>query len=235
MESNDTESTRSNEHVSARPRWMDHVADTRDGLIEAARKLFTERGYADTSTDEIVRLARASKGALYHHFSGKEQLFSEVLERVESGFIERLAATPVPGDNVWEEIGYGCQAFLDVALDPEVQRIVLIDGPSVLGWEAWREIEERHGFGLLKHYLGLAIEAGFLPPQPVDPLVHLLSGALNEAAIYIAHSADRRRARSEMGAALAGVLTSVGRAGASNRESLVSLDLTAAETANVEG
>lgn len=167
-------------------------------------------GYEATSTEEILTAARLSRGALYYHFESKLGRFGAVLEAMESAFIERMAATPVPGDNVWEEIVNGCQAFLDVALDPEVQQIVLLDGPAVLGWEAWRGVEERYGFGLLRQFLTQAIDTGFLPRQPVEPLVHLLSGALNEAAMYIAHAPDRRRARAEMGAALGGVLWRLG-------------------------
>lgn len=191
-------------------RREEHIADTRNGLLEAARELFTVNGYSATSLEDIARLARVSRLGVYHHFGSKEALFRAVLEEVESGFIERLAATPIPGDDVWEEITNGCQAFLDVALEPEVQQIVLLDGPAVLGWEAWREIEERFGFGLLRQFLAQAIDDGFLPRQPVDPIVHLLSGALNEAASYIAHAPDRQRARTEMGAALTGVLGRLG-------------------------
>src|SRR6266567_3337439 len=180
-------------------RHEEHLEDTRRGIIEAARALFTEQGYAATSIEEIVARARVTKGAMYHHFGSKEEVFRLVLDTVESEFINRLAAAGMPGDDVWTEIQNGVQAFLDVALEPEIQQIVLIDGPAVLGWLEWRAVEERYGFGVLRKFLARAIDAGFLPPQPLEPLVHLLAGALNEGAMAIAHADDRPQARAEVG------------------------------------
>jgi len=191
-------------------RHAEHLADTKAGLITAARELFGTRGYADTSVVDIAARARLTPGALFHHFGSKPALFTVVLEQVEEEFITRLADAGAPGETLWEEIGNGCQSFLDVAMDPEIQRIMLHDGPIVLGWAAWREIEERYGFGLLRKFLGRAMDWGFLPVQPLDPLVYLLSGALNETAMYIAHAPDRDRARTEMGDALARVLGRLG-------------------------
>lgn len=192
-------------------RHEEHLEDTRQGIIDAARELFSERGYAATSIDEIVARARVTKGAMYHHFGSKEEVFRLVLETVESEFINRLAEAGMPGDDVWAEIQNGVQAFLDVALEPEIQQIVLMDGPAVLGWGEWRAVEARYGFGLLRKFLDRAMDAGFLPPQPVEPLVHLLAGALNEGAMAIAHADDRQKARAEVGDAVAWVLGSLGR------------------------
>ncbi len=192
-------------------RREEHLEDTRRGIIEAARELFTEQGYTATSIEEIVARARVTKGAMYHHFGSKEEVFRIVLDAVESGFINRLAEKGMPGDDVWIEIQNGVQAFLDVALEPEIQQIVLIDGPAVLGWPEWRAVEARYGFGLLRKFLARAMDAGFLPPQPLEPLVHLLAGALNEGAMAIAHADNRRAARAEVGEAVAWVLGSLGR------------------------
>ncbi len=192
-------------------RHEEHLEDTRRGIADAARELFTEQGYAATSIEEIVARARVTKGAMYHHFGSKEEVFRLVLDAVESEFINRLAAAGMPGDDVWTEIENGVQAFLDVALEPDVQQIVLIDGPAVLGWQEWRAVEARYGFGLLRKFLGRAMDAGFLPPQPLEPLVHLLAGALNEATIAIAHADDRPRARAEVGEAVAWVLGNLGK------------------------
>lgn len=188
-----------------------YAEETRTALIQAARELFTEKGYADTGTEEILRRAHTSRGAMYHHFASKEALFRAALEDVEQEFINRLAEMGAPGEDVWEEITNGCQLFLDVATEPSVQRMMLIDGPSVLGWLAWRSIEERYGFGLLRAFLGAAVKEGLIEEQPVGPLAHVLAGALNEAAILIANADDRKAARVEAGAAIARLLAGLRR------------------------
>jgi AcrR family transcriptional regulator len=170
--------------------------------VDAARVVFAEKGYGAAGTAEILDRARVARGGMYHHFPTKQALFREVLHLVEYEFIHRLGSEEVPGENVWEQIGYGCQRFLDLALDPEIQRIMLLDGPAVLGWRDWRAVEEKYGFGLLRAYLEQAMFEGLLQHQPVEPLVHLLAGALNEAAMTIANADDRALARNEVGAAL---------------------------------
>ena len=184
----------------------EHVADTRRALVAAARELFGAQGYESTGIPEILRRARVSRGALYFHFDAKIDLFRAVLEEVESDFIDRLVARGVPGTDIWEQVANGCQAFLDLALEPEIQRVVLLDGPVVLGWSEWKAVEERYGFGQLRRVVQAAIEEGALEPQPVGPLVYLLSGALNEAAMAIAHTDDRARMRAEVGTALSRLL-----------------------------
>lgn len=172
---------------------------TRRGLIDAARELFTKRGYAETSTEEIVRRSRVTRGALYHHFSGKQDLFRAVLEEVNGRVSEAIAGRALDQGDVWSGVVRGVEAFLDACLDPAYQRIVLLDGPAVLGWEEWREIDSQYGLGLVKASLENAMETGLIARQPVDPLAHLLVGALDEAAMYIARADDDRLARREMG------------------------------------
>ncbi len=186
----------------AATRRAEHTEDTRAALLEAARELFTERGYAGTGTEQIVQRARLTRGALYHHFSSKEDLFRTLLEEVESELIGRLVGEGAPGADVLEQFRNGCQKFLDASLEPTVNRIMLVDGPAVLGWETWRDLELAYGFGLLREYLELVIEAGLLEDQPVDPLAHLLVGAINEAAMLIAHADDPAVARKQAGRAL---------------------------------
>ena len=94
----------------------------------------------------------------------------------------------------------GCQAFLDACLEPAVQRIILLDAPSVLGWETWRRIEAEYGLGLIRQSLQAAMKAGYVDTQPVDPLAHILLGALNEAAMVIARAEDEQSTRAEVGA-----------------------------------
>jgi AcrR family transcriptional regulator len=181
---------------------------TRDALIEAARALFAERGYADVGTEEIVRAAGVTRGALYHHFEGKRELFEAVYERVEaelaqqiaSGALEAAAAVPL------EAMRAGAEMFLQACTEPEAQRIVLLDGPSVLGWDRWREIAAEHGLGLIEATLEAAIEAEAIVAQPVRPLAHVLMGALDEAAMLVARAEDPERMRGEVGRTLDALL-----------------------------
>lgn len=181
---------------------------TRDALIEAARALFAERGYAAVGTEEIVRAAGVTRGALYHHFGGKRDLFEAVYERIEVELAQRIAdgalgagaATPL------EAMRAGAEMFLRAATEPEAQRIVLLDGPSVLGWDRWREIAAEHGLGLIEVTISAAIEAGAIAEQPVRPLAHVLMGALDEAAMLVARAEDPELMRAEVGRTLDSLL-----------------------------
>jgi AcrR family transcriptional regulator len=179
---------------------------TRAALIGAARRLFAERGYADVGTEEIVREAGVTRGALYHHFDGKRELLRAVYEQIESEIARELAERAVPGASVLETLRLGAERFLDRCLEPEVQRIALLDAPAVLGWEQWREIGARYGLGLIAGLLTAGIEAGEIRRQPVDPLAHALLGALDEVAMLVARADDPAAARDEAGETLAGLV-----------------------------
>jgi len=181
---------------------------TRDALIEAARTLFARRGYAAVGTEEIVRAAGVTRGALYHHFDGKRDLFEAVYERIEVELAERIAggALDVGATEPLEAMRAGSEMFLLAATEPETQRIVLIDGPSVLGWDRWREIATEHGLGLIEATLQVAIEGGAIAEQPVRPLAHVLMGALDEAAMLVARAEDPERMRAEVGRTLDALL-----------------------------
>ena len=179
---------------------------TRTALMDVARRLFAERGYADVGTEEIVRAAGVTRGALYHHFDGKRDLLSAVYEQIEGEIAQDLAERAVPGASVLETLRLGADRFLDRCLEPEVQRIALLDAPAVLGWEQWREIGARYGLGLISALLTAGIEAGELRRQPVDPLAHALLGALDEIAMLVARADDPPRARAEAGETLAGLI-----------------------------
>lgn len=179
---------------------------TRTALTDAARRLFAERGYADVGTEEIVREAGVTRGALYHHFDGKRDLLRAVYEQIEGEIAQDLAERAVPGATVLETLRLGADRFLDRCLEPEVQRIALLDAPAVLGWEQWREIGARYGLGLISALLTAGIEAGELRRQPVDPLAHALLGALDEIAMLVARADDPPRARAEAGETLAGLI-----------------------------
>ena len=185
------------------------MEQVRQAIVDVARQIFSERGYDATPTEDIIRAARVSRGGMYHHFPTKKDLFRSVLENVEREFIGRLARAGAPGDDLWEQIANGCQAFLDVSLEAPVRRIVLIDGPAVLGWLEWKDIETRFGHGLLRELVAQAISEGLIPAQPVDALAELLSGALNQAAMSIAHASDPSTVRRELGQALRWVFDSL--------------------------
>jgi AcrR family transcriptional regulator len=185
-----------------RGRQAERSEATRSALVDVGRKLFARRGYADVGTEEIVRRAGVTRGALYHHFSGKEDLFRAVAEQVEGDITRRSAEAALAHQDPWEQQRAGWEAFLDACLDPAVQRIILLDAPSVLGPKVWREIASKYGLALVQFGMRSLMEAGLIEEQPVDPLAHLVIGALSEAAVVIAQAEDTEAARAEMGAAL---------------------------------
>ena len=179
-------------------------AATRAALMAAARPLFAARGYAAVGTEEIVQAAGVTRGALYHQFADKTELFAAVVEEVEREVTERIAQGAFAGGAATPSAALeaGAEQFLAVCSEPEVERILLIDAPSVLGWERWREIGMRYGLGLVEGTLQAAIDAGELEPQPARPLAHVLIGALDEAAMAVARADDPDRTREEMLAVL---------------------------------
>jgi AcrR family transcriptional regulator len=175
---------------------------TRAALVEAARALFAEKGYSGVATEEIVQKAGVTRGALYHHFDGKEDLLRAVLHDLARELAEASATAALRETDQWRQILAAVGAFLDACVDPAVQRIMMTDAPSVLGWDEWREIDSQYGLGLVKASLESAMETGLIARQPVDPLAHLLVGSLDEAAMYIARAPDSVAARREMGEAI---------------------------------
>jgi AcrR family transcriptional regulator len=182
----------------------DRSAATRDALVAAARRLFAGHGFSEVSTDAIAVEAGVTRGAMYHQFADKTALFDAVLEVAEADIARRLAdevaaagvTDPVAG------IRHAARVWLEICAEPEIHRVVLVDGPSVVGWTRWREICQLHVFGLTEALLAQGIEQGQIRPQPVRPLAHVVMGASDEAALYVAESADRPRARAEMIAVL---------------------------------
>jgi AcrR family transcriptional regulator len=179
---------------------------TRAALIEAGRRLFAARGYADVGTEEIVREAGVTRGALYHHFDGKRGLLVAVYEQIEGEIAARVATAVAPGASTLETLEAGAELFLDHCLEPDVQRIALLDAPAVLGWEQWREIGARYGLGLIEGLLAIGIERGEIRRQPLAPLAHALLGALDEVAMFVARAEDPAAARVEAGETLAGMV-----------------------------
>lgn len=178
----------------------ERTAQTRGALITAARRLFGAEGFAAVGTERITREAGMTRGALYHQFAGKADLFAAVLDQVEAEIAQRVAGAAMavdPADSAGMLLA-GADAWLDASTEPDLQRIVLLDGPSVLGWDRWREICLRHTVGLIAAFLQDGIDRGSLAPQPVQALTHVLVGAVDEAALYIAQADDAPAARADM-------------------------------------
>lgn len=186
---------------------------TRAALIAAARPLFAQRGYAEVGTEAIARAAGVTRGALYHHFDGKRELFEAVYVQIEIELAERIAAGALEANasSPLEAMRAGAEMFLLASTEPETQRIVLLDGPSVLGWDRWREIATEHGLGLIEATLAAAVEAGEIDSQSVRPLAHVLMGALDEAAMLVARADDAEQMRAEVGQTLGALLDGLSR------------------------
>jgi AcrR family transcriptional regulator len=188
--------------ANQRPRrtQADRSAATRDALVAAGRRLFAAHGFAEVSTDAIAAEAGVTRGAMYHQFADKTALFDAVLEAVEADIARRLADEVAAAgmlDPV-EGIRHAVRVWLEICAEPEIHRVALVDGPSVVGWTRWREICQRHVFGLAETLLAQGIELGRIRAQPVRPLAHAVMGASDEAALYVAESPDRAHARAEM-------------------------------------
>jgi AcrR family transcriptional regulator len=179
-------------------------AATRAALIDAARPLFAASGFSAVGTEAIVRAAGVTRGAMYHQFSDKTELFAAVFEAVEAEMTRRIDVA-VGESGLSDPIALmklGAATWLDACAEPQVQRIVLIEAPAVLGWERWREISLRYGMGLVQSLVDYAISVGRVAAQPAEPLSHVLIGALDEAALYLARAEEPERARREIGAVL---------------------------------
>ncbi len=171
---------------------------TRAGLITVARELFAERGYAAVGTEEIVARAGVTRGALYHHFTDKRDLFAAVHEQLEAELVASIGERMRSIEDPWELLVTGVRAFLDACTDQALMRISLLDAPAVLGWARWREIDMRYGLGLVSFGLENAMERGLFARREVRPLAHLLIGAMSEAAMVIANASDHAAARREV-------------------------------------
>ncbi len=181
-----------------RSRRLDYSESTRSALVESAVELFTKRGYAGTSLDEIAKRARVTKGALYHHFSGKQALFEAAFETVESHVYDKLEKIMNGPQPAWERALTGLRAFIQSCLDPAYQRIAIHEAPVVMGWERWREAEDRCSFGLVRSGIQALIDVGEVDDVPVEVTARLLFGALSSAAIEIASSPDPKKTSAQV-------------------------------------
>jgi AcrR family transcriptional regulator len=162
--------------------------ETRQEIIKTATRLFAKSGYQAVSIETLLEAVKISRGALYHHFSSKDAVFEAVLESVEQSLARDIIAASRGLVDPVEALRAGSVAWLRFAQDPVIRQIALIDAPAVLGWEKWREIDARHGFGLLRASLEAAERAGRLKKELIDVAAHLLLAALIEAALLVARA-----------------------------------------------
>ncbi len=177
---------------------VEQHALTRAELLRQARRIFSTAGYADAATEDIVRQAGLTRGALYYHFRDKQALFEVVVEEVAREIADKIDAAAIPAKSAFDGLVLGTHAFLDACLDPAARRIYLVDAPSVLGWHRWREIDGRHGMRTLR--IGVDAVLAERPDRALspEPLTYLLSGALNEAVMWLHEAKDETVARREM-------------------------------------
>jgi AcrR family transcriptional regulator len=197
-----------NEKSAGRPKSDKRLVQgeaTRNALVVAARRLFGEQGYAATSTEEIVAAAGVTKGALYHHFGGKQELYRVVLEQVLHEVSDAVVAIFNQPDP-WRDLVDGCAAWIDAHQDPAVRRIVLTDARAVLDEDVVRDIEGRLGVVAVRGALRKNRTARSLDDAPLRPLALMVIGALREACLYVAQADDPAAARDEAVALIARML-----------------------------
>ncbi|GAA4776696.1 TetR/AcrR family transcriptional regulator [Streptomyces sanyensis] len=169
-------------------RRAEQRAATRRALLGEGRRRFAADGYQGVVLAEVAEAVGVTKGAAYHHFESKAGLFHAVVAEVLEELGARVAAAAERESDAWEQLRAGCRAFLGAGSDPSVRRIVLVDAPTVMGWEEWRALDEGSSARHLREALSSLVEAGVLARQPVEPLTRMLSGAMNEAALWVARS-----------------------------------------------
>jgi AcrR family transcriptional regulator len=169
---------------------------TRRDLVAAGRALFVEKGYFNTSIGDLVAISGVgTRGAFYHHFKDKAELFRAVFVEVERDLTLRSLASPPRGADSWERLSAGLHGFLESACEPEVQRVMLLDAPVVLGWQTLRAIEERNSFALINEMVREAIAERVIDDQPVAELTHMVVAAVEEGALLVAHARNPAKAR----------------------------------------
>lgn len=171
---------------------------TTESLLAAARPLFASKGFAAVGTTELCEAAGLSRGALYHHFADKTELFAAVAEQVEAELTDRIVSEMGGGSDAVDVLRQATRSFLDGCMEPDVRQILLLDSPAVLGWAQWRDLMARYGLGLTEAALQAGMDEGTITPAPVTALAQMLLGALDEAALLIANSADPRSTRTDV-------------------------------------
>jgi AcrR family transcriptional regulator len=190
--------------TDSRRTQAERAAETREALIAAARPLFAAHGFAEVALETIVRAAGVTRGALYHHFADKTELFAAVFEQVEAEVATRMgdAISAANESDPVEVMRLGANFWLDACSDAEIQRITLVDAPAVLGWTRWTEIGNRYNTGLVRDLLSNAVDSGRIPPQPIEATALTMLGAMREVTLYVARADDHGKAREEAGAVM---------------------------------
>jgi AcrR family transcriptional regulator len=192
------------------PTQQERSEATTTSLVAAARELFADDGYAATSLDAVVAKAGVTKGALYHHFGGKRELFEAVFVAEQVRLSAAVMDAAQGKEDPWEAFEAGCGAFIEACQEPGTQRIFLLDAPVALGWETIRRLESG-SLELMKQGIEMSIEAGSIEARPVVPLAHLLFGAVCESAMVVARAADQDAALADALAELHRLLSSLAR------------------------
>ena len=175
--------------------------------MQAARELVIEHGYAGVNTTDVLDRAGVSRGGLYHHFDGKDQLMAAVVEAVERDFMVRLAAAVAEQPDPFSALSNGAQWYLDECMrSTELQRVGLLEGRAALGWSLWRETVSPYGLSMLGEALGAAMREGRIEPADPTALAHMILAALHEASAIIASAADPDDARAAVGGAVASLI-----------------------------
>ncbi len=183
-------------------------------LLRVAMQEFSEKGYAGASTETIVKNAEVTRGALYHHFKNKQDLFHGVFRLAQQDIGARIELGVVNADNSWEELLFGCYGFLEACSEPILQQIVVIDAPSVLPWNSYREADTTNagsGLALLRECIEGLHQQRVIVSLPLDALTHLLSGAMDEAAVWVAQSDNPQKALKDAKLALTKLLEGIKR------------------------
>jgi AcrR family transcriptional regulator len=175
-------------------RNVERGRSTRDQLVDVATQLFTEHGYDGTSVEAVLTESGVSRGALYHHFAGKDALFGAVLDRVQAQVGATLAEEARDAPDMLAALRVGCLGFLRLAGERSVRQVMLIDAPAVLGWELWRALDEQHTLGDIKTALATAADQGRIDPGHIETFAHIVLAAVNEVALVIARADDRAAA-----------------------------------------
>ncbi|GAB3533679.1 TetR/AcrR family transcriptional regulator [Arthrobacter tecti] len=183
--------------------------ETAQLLVTVAMELFGTRGFAEVGLEEVAANAQVTRGAVYHHFGSKIGLFKAVLDRVQKDVADQITEAAARATSGWDGLVAGCHAFIGSGSDPLVHRIMLIDAPAVVGWREWMNLDAAHSRRLLEAALQRLEKDGVIAPDLATPATRLLSGAMNEAALWIARSEEPERDLQLAGAALDRMLNSL--------------------------
>ena len=178
------------------------AADTRKRLMKLARSEFARAGYAGLSLEKLVGRAGLTRGALYHQFEDKMDLFRAVLEEAQGEILAAIEESFSSVEDPWQGLRLGCHAFVETASRVDLRRIVLVDGPAVLGWHEWRRIDAQNGVRELRKGLEELMNSGVLKRLPLDALSYMLSGAMNEAALWLAEQKQEAKSLADAQAVL---------------------------------